>query len=124
MLVTLPLAFCLIVKIYFGLRWLKMKRTLPVLISYYLISWTFYTSFVLTETLILIVGWYTFTISYIAIVISLMICALISWLVLYFHVRYADQLNRTMNENRRKALLEKQSRAQQKENDRLLIEAH
>ena len=123
MFVTLPLFICLAVKIYFGIRWCKLM-TLPALCSFYLISWTFYTSFVLTESLILIVAWHTFTDLYITIVIIAGVLCFMAWFFLYYHVTYEDQVNRTMNDYRKQAMLIKQNRANRKEEDRRLLEAH
>ena len=59
--VDLPVTLGIFAKVYYGLRWITLKRTRPCLVSYYLISWTIYTSFTLTKMLLLIVAWKTFT---------------------------------------------------------------
>ena len=107
MFVNGPLTICLIVKIYFGVRWIKMKMSLPALCSYYVISWTFYTSYVLTESLIIMVGWHAFTNEYIACVISTIIVCFIAWFILYYFVKDGERNKRTMNEYRKQAQLVK-----------------
>ena len=123
MFITFPIALCLSVKIYYGIRWMRYK-TLPTLCTFYLISWSYYTAYVVTESLILITAWHAFTAKYLAFVMTSIVLCFAAWFFLYFYVKTAETNNRTMNSYRRQALLIKQGRSQQKEDDRKLIEAH
>ena len=99
--VNLPIGLCLAFKIYFGIRWFKKGMTYPALSTFYLMSWTFYTSYVLAESLIIFVGFDSFTNLYITWTVSTMVVCLLAWIMLYFHVRQSEVNNRKMNEYRR-----------------------
>ena len=95
--------------------------TYPALSSFYLISWTYYTSFVLAESLIVFSGFDSFTNLYITWTVVTMIVCLLAWIMLYFHVRQAEVNNRKMNEYRKAAIMKKHSVSARQEEDRLLI---
>ena len=109
MFINLPLALCLAVKLYYGARWLRY-RTLPTLCTFYLNSWTFYTAYVVTESLILITAWHAFTTEYIIIVLTSIVICFTAWFWLYHYVKTSETRNRTMNDYRKQALMKKQHR--------------
>ena len=96
----------------------------PALTSFYLISWTFYTSFILAESLIIFAGFDSFTNLYITYVVIQDVLCVLCWLVLYFYVRQSEKNNCTMNEYRKEAIKKKISIAQRKEEDRQLLESN
>ena len=111
MFISLPLALCLAVKIYYGIRWMRLK-TLPTLCTFYLNSWTFYTAYVVTESLILVTAWRAFTTEYIAVVVASIVISFASWFFLYYYVKTSETRNRTLNDYRKEALMKKQRRSQ------------
>ena len=122
--VNLPIAVCLLLKVLYGLRWVKHKMSYPALCSFYLISCTFYTSYIVAESLIIFAGFDSFTNLYVAYVVVTDILCILFWVVLYFHVNQSEKNNRKMNEYRKDAIKRKISQAQRQEDDRLLIESH
>ena len=121
--ITCPVLFVLFIKIWYGIRWFRLK-TLPSLCTFYLNSWVFYTIYVITETLILITAWRVFTWNYIEYIICQIAICFATWFFLYFHVKKAEIDNRTMNDYRKQALLEKRRRSARRSEDRQLLEAH
>ena len=90
----------------------------PALHSFYVFSSSFYTSYIVAESLIIFAGYNSFTNRYITfVVISDVFCFLL-WLTLYFHVTQCEKNNRRMNDYRRAALKEKLSIARRQEEDR------
>ena len=122
--VNLPIAICLVLKMLYGLRWIKLKMTYPALCSFYLISCTFYTSFIVAESLIIFAGFDSFTNLYVAYVVVTDILCILFWVALYFHVNQSEKNNIKMNDYRKDAIKRKISVAQRQEEDRQLIESH
>ena len=69
-------------------------------------------------------GWHAFTTPYIAVVLTTIAICFIAWFILYYHVKYSEENNRTMNEYRKAAMMNRHNSAMKREEDRKLIEDH
>mmetsp|Transcript_22666 Transcript_22666/g.28032 ORF Transcript_22666/g.28032 Transcript_22666/m.28032 type:complete len:136 (+) Transcript_22666:157-564(+) len=59
-LIMMPNICVLFLKTFYGLRWIRRGYTRPAFQSYYMWSWSFYTSFVVQEIMIIIFSWNVF----------------------------------------------------------------
>ena len=59
-LILIPNICVLFFKLLYGTRWLKRGRTRPAFQTYYMVSWSFYTSFFVQEIMIIIFSWNVF----------------------------------------------------------------
>jgi hypothetical protein len=101
-LITAPVVLCLIVKAYTGHAWMFRKdRNRSSLQTYYVTSWSFYSSFCIMQAFLL---WATrHYISNLLLFgsLGLILACWLSWIILFFHMRFKDNQHYLMTSIRR-----------------------
>ena len=102
-LILIPNICVLFLKLYYGSRWLKRSRTRPAFQTYYMVSWSFYTSFFVQEIMIIIFSWnvFIYEIRY-AQLVSLLSC-IIMFNLMRINMSFMDKQNQGINLIRKEA---------------------
>ena len=115
------LALALLVKMYFGVEWWRKKQTRNLFAKYYTVSWTYYTSFFITQVLFLITAQKNLSQLSIVALSLLIVWCFPGWWVLYMYMDFRDTQHFSIKNMLQQTFKEMLKKEQRRKTDEQLV---
>lgn len=103
----LPINLLLFYKMIMGVRWVVKRFKRTAMQTYYRVSWTFYSAYILQSTFLMCFAWNVFNDTFRILTLSTLIACLPLAIFLTFYMSYLDRQNRWINSIRKQKHLER-----------------
>ena len=117
-LLMFPIVIFLFVKTGYGIRWIYKGFTRTALQTFFLCSWSFYTSYAIQVSYILMMSWDTFNNDFRGLSMTSIIMCFPLFVLLNLYMRHMDRQNFAMNMIRKEASEKKRKIELQRQSDK------
>ena len=99
--IIFPLMLLLFFKMWYGLRWMRLKFARNALSTFYIVSFSFYFAFFFQMVMILMTGWKTFSVNVKVWLFLGLNSAVVNWVFLHMQIKFIDRIHYQKNEKLR-----------------------